>query len=206
MTIVVIGRPSGFFVDGCPVETTVPIAATRADEIIEDPSHGDALRAILRGHEIEDVLIAVQGDYLRIVDAFASALPPCANMERSQNSLLQQRTHLRCWLDRGYDGTNNLGAGHTRWGKAIQGLTGKLGEFTALHVGPAPLRGHLVCTETKAGEPAHGYATSAGVSLEPNIAVSNKASIRREIAAALRASGGATRQMDACGSRRVGGD
>jgi hypothetical protein len=199
MTIVTIDRHDGFVVNGCPVETKVPIAASRADEMIADPSHGDALRAILSGHEIDDVLIAVQGDYLRIVDAFASALPLCANMERSQNSLLQQRAHLRCWLDRGYDGTDNLGAGHIRWGKAIKGLTGKLGEFTARHVGPAPRRGHLIRIEAERGTLAEGYATSTGERLATEITVSNKTNIRREMAAALRAFGGTTRLMDACG-------
>lgn len=199
MTIVTIDRHDGFVVSGCPVETKVPIAASRADEMIADPSHGDALRAILSGRDFDDVLIAVQGDYLRIVDAFASALPLCANMERSQNSLLQQRAHLRCWLDRGYDGTDNLGAGHIRWGKAIKGLTGKLGEFTARHVGPAPRRGHLIRIEAEGGTLAEGYATSTGERLATEITVSNKTNIRREMAAALRAFGGATRLMDACG-------
>ena len=120
MTIVTIDRHAGFVVNDRPTKmTSAPISAMRADEIIADPRNGDALRAILRGREIDDILIAVQGDYLRIVDAFASALPLCANMERSQNSLLQQRAHLRCWLDRGYDGSRQsrrrphpLGQGH----------------------------------------------------------------------------------------------
>ncbi|MBD8546923.1 hypothetical protein IFT82_09270 [Sphingomonas sp. CFBP 8760] len=199
MTIVTIDRHAGFVVSDCPVKTSVPIAAARADEIIADPRHGDALRAILAGVEIDDVLIAVQGDYLRIVDAFAGALPLCANMERTQNSLLQQRAHLRCWLDRGYGGAGNIGAGHIRWGKAIKGLTGKLSEFTARYVGPAPRRGHLIRIEAEGGEPAHGYATSAGEPLVPEIIVSNKTNIRREMAAALRTFGGATRLMDGRG-------
>jgi len=198
MTIVTIDRHAGFVVTDCPVEAPVPITPTRADEIIADTRNGDDLRAILTGREIDDVLIAVQGDYLRIVDAFASALPICANMERAQNSLLQQRAHLRCWLDRGYAGTENLGAGHIRWGKAIHGLTGKLGEFTARHVGPAPRRGHLIRIEVEGGTLADGYATSTGDRLEPQIVVSNKTKIRRDMASALRAFGGATRLMDAC--------
>ena len=198
MTIVTIDRHAGFVVNDCPVETPVQITTARADEMIADPRNGDELRAILRGREIDDVLIAVQGDYLRIVDAFASALPLCTNMERAQNSLLQQRAHLRCWLDRGYDGTENLGAGHIRWGKAIHGLTGKLGEFTARHVGPAPRRGHLIRIEVEGGGLAEGYATSTGDRLEPQIVVSNKTAIRREMASALRAFGGGTRLMDAC--------
>lgn len=199
ITIVTIDRHAGFVTGDCPVETSVPITAARADEIIADPRHGDALRSILAGTEIDDVLVAVQGDYLRIVDAFAGALPLCANMERTQNSLLQQRAHLRCWLDRGYGGTANVGAGHIRWGKAIKGLTGKLGELTARHVGPAPKRGHLIRIEAESGALAHGYATSTGEPLAPEIIVSNKTNIRREIAAALRAFGGATRLMTACG-------
>lgn len=199
MMIVTIDRHAGFVARDCPDEASTPIGASRADEIIADPHHGDALRALLAGVEIDDVLIAVQGDYLRIVDAFASALPLCANMERTQNSLLQQRAHLRCWLDRGYDGLASVGAGHIRWGKAIKGLTGKLGEFTAKHVGPAPRRGHLIRIEVEGGELAHGYATSAGEPLTPEITVSNKTNIRREMAAALRAFGGATRLMDARG-------
>jgi len=198
MTIVTIDRHAGFIAGDPPAETSTPIAASRADEIIADPRHGDALRALLVGIEIDDVLIAVQGDYLRIVDAFVGALPLCGNMERTQNSLLQQRAHLRCWLDRGYSGHTNVGAGHIRWGKAIKGLTGKLCEFTARHVGPAPQRGHLIQIEAEGGELAHGYATSAGEPIAPEIIVSNKTNIRREMAAALRAFGGATRLMDAC--------
>jgi len=198
MTIVTIDRHAGFVAGNCPAETSTPIAASRADEIIASSQHGETLRTLLAGIEIDDVLIAVQGDYLRIVDAFAGALPLCANMERTQNSLLQQRAHLRCWLDRGYSGQTNVGAGHIRWGKAIKGLTGKLGEFTARHVGPAPRRGHLIRIEAEGGQLAHGYATSSGEPIAPEVIVSNKTNIRREMAAALRAFGGATRLMDAC--------
>jgi hypothetical protein len=198
MTIVTIGREAGFVEGHHTIDTTVPISASRADEIIADRAHGDALRKILHGREIDDILVAVQGDYLRIVDAFTPALPLCPNMERAQNSLLQQRAHLRCWLDRGYGGDANIGAGHIRWGKAIKGLTGKLGEFTARHVGAAPRRGHLIRIEIEGGQTADGYATSSGEPLAVEIVVSNKASIRREMAAALRAFGGATRLMDRC--------
>lgn len=103
---------------------------------------------------------------------------------------------VQCVGDRGYEGTDNLGAGHIRWGKAIKGLTGKLGEFTARHVGPAPRRGHLIRIEAEDGAPAVGYATSNGDRLAPEIIVSNKTNIRREMAAALRAFGGATRLMN----------
>jgi hypothetical protein len=49
------------------------------------------------------------------------------------------------------------------------------------------------------GRDLYGYATSTGDRLAPEIIVSNKTNIRREMAAALRAFGGATRLMDACG-------
>ena len=199
MTIVTIDRDAGFLEGHRAIETTNPMDESRADEIIADRSHGDALRKILKGREIEDILVAVQGEYLRVVDAFAAALPLCPNMERARNSLLQQRAHLRCWLDRGYGGEANIGAGHIRWGKAIKGLTGKLGEFTARHVGAAPRRGHLIRIEIEGGQPADGYATSTGEPIATEITVSNKANIRREMAAALRAFGGATRLMDRCG-------
>lgn len=193
MTVITIDRDAGFVAGGCSVERETPIGGEQADEIIKDRSQSARLRGILAGREIDDILIAVQGDYLRIIDAFADALPICTNMERTRNSLLQQRAHLRCWLDRGHDGAGNLGAGHIRWGKIIKGLTGKLGEFTARHVGRAPERGYLIRIEIAGGEPAAGYTTSSGELLAPEITVSNKAHIRREMAAALRAFGGATR-------------
>lgn len=199
MTIVTIDREAGFVPGLRSDENTDPMSPAEAAALIADPRHADTLRALACGREIEDILIAVQGDYLGVIDAFASALPLCANMERTRNSLLQQRARLRCWLDRGYGGDANIGAGHIRWGKAINGLAGKLGEFTARYVGPAPRRGHLVRIEAEGGAPAHGYATSTGDPLTPEIVVSNKANIRCEMATALRAFGGATRLMDARG-------
>jgi hypothetical protein len=101
--------------------------------------------------------------------------------------------------DRGFAAGETRAQGHIRWGKAIKGLTGKLGEFTARHVGPAPKRGHVILIEAEGGALARGYATSTGEPLAPEIIVSNKTNIRREMAAALRAFGGATRLMNACG-------
>ena len=54
----------------------------------------------------------------------------------------------------------------------------------------------MIRIEVEGGEPAEGYATSNGDPLKAEIIVSNKAHIRREMAAALRAFGGATRLMD----------
>ena len=117
-------------------------------------------------------------------------------MERTRNSLLQQRAHLRCWLDRGSIGVSNVGAGHIRWGKAIKGLVGKLGELTAHHAGAAEGRGHLIRSEVTGVQRATGYVTSPGHPLDPEVVVSNKANLRREMSLALRAFGGATRIIE----------
>ena len=167
-----------------------------ADALIAGNGRGDALRRLIKGRDFSDVLTTMQGDYLRILDAAADALPLCRTMERTRNTPLQQRAHLRCWLDRGFAGADNVGAGHIRWGKAIKGLTGKLGEFTARYAGPAPTRGHLIRVEIEGGRPASGFATSAGAPLPFEITVPNKSHLRRDMAAALRSFGGATRLMD----------
>ena len=135
---------------------------------------------------------AAQGEYLRIVDAFAIALPLVRTMERTRNSFLLQRSQLRCWLARGLGDDRNSGAGHIRWGKAIKGLVGKLGEFTVRQAGPAPARGHMIRVELASGELACGYVTASGDALVPEIIISNKAQLRRAMELALRAFGGAT--------------
>lgn len=191
LLIVTLGQHG--FTPGHAPEAGQPLCTARADAMIADPRHGETLRDLLRGREIEDVLVAVQGEALRVLDAFADALPLCRTMTRTRNSALQQRTHLRCWLDRGHDGDGNIGAGHIRWGKAIQGLVGKLGEFTARYAGPAPRRGHLIRVETVGGHLAHGYVHASGKPVAPEIIVSNKAHLRREMTIALRAFGGSTR-------------
>ena len=87
----------------------------------------------------------------------------------------------------------NVGAGHIRWSKVIQGLTGKLGEFTARYAGKVSPCGHRIVIEIAPGVPAFGYVTAAGVALAPEIVISNKARLRIEMARALRAFGAATR-------------
>lgn len=187
-----------------------PLTRERAEALIAAPAQGEALRALVTGREIDDVLIALQGEHLRVLDAFAAVLPLCRSMERTRHTALLQRGHLRTWLDRGHDGAANMGAGHIRWGKVIHGLTGKLGEFTARYAGPVitlgtrsgqspsrSRRGHLIRIEVAGGLPATGYATSAGAPLAHEIVITNKAHLRREIAAALRTFAGATRLMHA---------
>src|SRR3546814_4410879 len=81
-------------------------------------------------------------------------------MERTRNTALQQRTHFRIWLDRGFLAGQTVGAGHIRWGKAVNGLTGRLGEFTARYAGKLPPRGHRIVIETADGKPAAGFVTA----------------------------------------------
>lgn len=207
--IVVLDPEAGFVsperYDTRAIPAPRPLARERADALIADSAQGEALRALVTAREIDDVLIALQGEHLRVLDAFAAGLPLCRCMERTRNSALLQRGHLRTWLDRGHDGVANMGAGHIRWGKAIHGLTAKLGEFTARYAGPvAPSqtatesrRGHLIRIEVEGGLPAVGYATSVGAPLAHEIVITNKAHLRREIAAALRTFAGATRLMNA---------
>lgn len=153
------------------------------------------LRAQLSGREFDDALVALQDDELRLLDAISDVIPLCRTMERTRNTKLQQRTHLRTWLDRGYNADENMAAGHIRWSKAIKGLSGKLGEFTARHVGPAPGRGHLIRVEASGGRLASGYAAADGSVLAPEVVVSSKARLRSEIASTLRAFGASTPLM-----------
>lgn len=186
---IVVHTPAGFVRAG---DTTadgmaaIPLTATAARE---------QLRQALAGREFDDVLVALQGEPLALLDEVASALPLCRTMERTRNTRLQQRTHLRIWLDRGYASDDNMAAGHIRWSKAIHGLHGKLGEFTARYVGAAPDRGHLIRVETVSGALAAGYAGSDGSPLAPEFIVSSKAKIRASIATALRSFAASTPLM-----------
>jgi|GEM_PF-694578 len=214
-TIVMLDPEAGFVRAEGHQPSARPLTPERADALIRDPATGEALRALIASREIEDILVTLQGDYLRVLDAHSHVLPLCRTMERTRNTALQQRAHLRCWLDRGHGGDVgmeghigvNIGAGHIRWSKAIHGLTGKLGEFTARYAGPvAPSeaatgmttgsrRGHLIRIEVDGGRAASGYATSAGTPLDSGIVITNKTHLRREMARALRAFAGATRLM-----------
>ncbi|MET3436042.1 hypothetical protein [Sphingomonas sp. 1185] len=151
------------------------------------------LATLLKDIEIDDILVAAESDYLWIIDAHAAILPLCRIMERTRNTPLQQRAHCRTWLARGCNAGENVGAGHIRWSKVIQGLTGRLGEFTARYGGKVEPRGHRILIEIAPGVPAVGYVTAAGIALAPEIVISNKARMRIEMARALRAFGAATR-------------
>ena len=153
----------------------------------------DQLRALLAGRDFDDILVAAQGPYLALLDLHAAALPLCRTMERTRNTVLQQRAHFNVWLDRGLMAGESLGTGHIRWGKAVKGLTGKLGEFTARYAGKQPGGGHCIVIQTPDGLPAAGYVSTQGEPLSPETIISNRAHLRKAMAARLRAFGGATR-------------
>lgn len=145
-----------------------------------------ALRELLSGPDLEDILIAADGEDLAFIDAHADDLPLVRNMERTRNSALQQRAQFRLWLARGRPDGETLAAGHIRWSKVAKGLSGRLGEFTAFYEGPAHPRGHRIAIRLGDGSLAQGYRTPAGVPLHPEITISNRTHLRKAMADALR--------------------
>lgn len=192
LTVVAISS-RGFEPLDCAAQDMCLPDASDVDRLAGDKRLSGQLRALLAGCDFDDILIAAQGRYLALLDAHAAALPLCRTMERTRNTVLQQRAHLRTWLERGLSPGANLGAGHIRWGKAVKGLTGKLGEFTARYAGRQAGGGHRVVIETADGQPAAGYVTARGEPLLPEAVIGNRAHLRKEMAARLRAFGAATR-------------
>ncbi len=194
MTVVMVTSDRGF-VDG-RAYATAPAPAREAgwaDRMIASPTLAMSLSERIQGREFDDTLVTAQGDYLRMVDAVATALPLCRTMERTRNTPLQQRTHFRIWLERGRDSGDNRGAGHIRWSKLAKGLSGKLGEFTARIDAPNAGSGHRIVIEVANGMPATGFVAADGRPLEPEIVIGNKAKMRQHMALALRSFTGATR-------------
>lgn len=189
--MVIVLTPAGF------VSADDPARSDAAEQMSADRDEAARqLGQLLASCEFDDILVALRGHDLDLLDAVAHVLPLARTMERTRNSRLQQRTHLRTWLDRGLADGETMAQGHIRWGKAITAFYGSLGEFTARHVGPAPARGHLVRVETRAGL-ASGYAAPDGTPLTPEIIVSSKAKLRPAMATALRAFAAATPIMAA---------
>jgi hypothetical protein len=114
-------------------------------------------------------------------------------MERTRNTPLQQRQHLRLWQQRGTAPGENLGAGHIRWGKRAKGLTARLGEFTAREATPITGKGARIVVTLPDGAPASGFSTSFGTLLEANILITNKSRLKSEMERVLRTFGAATR-------------
>ncbi|WP_454887922.1 hypothetical protein [Sphingomonas oryzagri] len=186
-TIVILTAAHGF-IDA--TEIMQPHCAifspARATELAEDQAQRERLRDLLGGREFDDILVIAEGPALDVIDAHAAALPLCRTMERTRHTPLLRRGQLRLWLDRGLAPGVMMASGHIRWGKAIKGLTGRLGDFTARYAGRAPDRGHILVIEHGNGVPACGFMTPGGEPLDPSIRFSSKSRMRTVMAQALR--------------------
>lgn len=150
------------------------------------PADNVALRQTLLESEFTDILVVANDGELARLDAQADILPLARTMERTRNSVLQQRAQFRLWLARGRAPGEQFAAGHIRWSKMAAGLSGRLGNFTARYAGPAKPRGHRIIVEDASGELAVGYRTALGKELHPEILIGNKAHARTEMTNLLR--------------------
>lgn len=160
--------------------------AWKADPDSEIKQPADQLRALLAGSDPDDLLVVAQGEDLAWIDRHANILPLCRTMERTRNSVLQQRAQFRAWLKRGFDAGETMASGHIRWSRMAKGLSGRLGEFATRYAGPVAPRRHRIIVELADGVPATGFMTPQGKPLLPEAIISNKAHLRREMTAMLR--------------------
>lgn len=151
------------------------------------------LAKIIDGRELDDTMIVASEAYLAVLDAHADAIPLCRSMERTRNSALQARTHLRTWLARGTVPGQTIAAGHIRWGGVYEGLKGSLGEVSARYAGPLPKRGHEIIVELADGQEAFGYFDTVGTPIPTRITVSGKSHVKGAITTALRTFAAAVR-------------
>jgi hypothetical protein len=162
------------------------VSGLRSPSLDQPPSDHAALRRRLHEGDYADILIVANDAELDRVDADAGVLPLARTMERTRNSVLQQRTQFRIWLARGRTSGEQFAGGHIRWSKLAVGLSGRLGDFTASYAGPAEPRGHRIVVEDGSGELAFGYRTALGHELHPEIVIGNKRGARAAIADLLR--------------------
>ncbi|WP_185928869.1 hypothetical protein [Sphingomonas sp. IC081] len=108
-------------------ETTIClIAAERGLYLLSEANgiaSGDdkALRDYLWQRDYTDIVaIASEAEFARL-DAAAPILPLVRTMERTRNSLLQQRAQFRLWIARGRAPGEQFAAGHIRWSKMAAG-------------------------------------------------------------------------------------
>lgn len=149
------------------------------------PTDGAALRRLLREGDHADILVVADAAELGRLDADAALLPLARTMERTSNSVIQQRAQFRLWLARGRAPGDQFAGGHIRWSKMAAGLSGRLGDFTARYAGPAEPRGHRIVVEDGNG-PAIGYRTALGEALHPEIVIGNKRHARNAMTELLR--------------------
>ncbi|MBV2149925.1 hypothetical protein KRZ98_16900 [Sphingobium sp. AS12] len=152
----------------------------------EAPDDGADLRERLHAGDYSDILVAADDAEIARIDADAGLLPLVRTMERTRNSVLQQRAQFRLWLARGRAPGEQFAAGHIRWSKMAAGLSGRLGDFTARYAGPAGSRGHRIVVDDASGGPAFGYRTALGQRLHPEIVIGNKRHARTAMADLLR--------------------
>lgn len=152
----------------------------------ETENRQSPLPVLLAGVDPDDILVVADGDDLDWIDHHADLRPLCRTMERTRNSVIQQRGQFRAWLDRGLDTGEIMAGGHICWTKVAQGLSGRLGEFIARCGGPARPRGHQIVVELTDGTSATGFMTPQGDLLKPEAIISNKAHLRKHMAAMLR--------------------
>lgn len=152
----------------------------------ETQNRQSPLPVLLADVDPDDTLVVADGDDLDWIDHHAALLPLCRTMERTRNSVIQQRGQFRTWLDRGLDTGEIMAGGHICWTKVAQGLSGRLGEFIARYGGPARPRGHQIVVELTDGTSATGFMTPQGDLLKPEAIISNKAHLRKHMAAMLR--------------------
>ncbi|MFT3966411.1 MAG: hypothetical protein QM690_11080 [Sphingobium sp.] len=75
------------------------------------------LPVLLADVDPDDLLVIAGGEDLDWIDRHADLLPLCRTMERTRNSMIQQRGQLRAWLDRGLDAGETIAGGHICWTK-----------------------------------------------------------------------------------------
>ncbi len=150
------------------------------------PGDGAALRQLLHDADYTDILLVADDKEVGRVDVESDILPLARTMERTRNSVLQQRAQFRHWLARGRAPGDQFAAGHIRWSKMAAGLSGRLGDFTARYAGPAAPRGHRILVEDASGRLALGYRTGLGRDLQPEIVISNRSHARTAMADLLR--------------------
>lgn len=169
-----------------PRESFLPLTMRQA----QDATFAEAVRNSIAAHinhdQYDDILIAAQGPWLTLADNLVSTLPLCRNSERTWHTARLQRVQLKIWIARAQRDNKVRAAGHIRWGKSHGTPNARLGRFRAWYVGKIDGQGHRIQIAHENGEPAQGFATTAGEPLNPHHHVSNKTLVKPAIVEQLR--------------------